>query len=207
MADLDEKEIEKFHQQKKQVFTPRNLNQWKKGEQKLSQGNEKRPRCKKPGHIAKDCPTVQGKVQGRVYAMTQEQADADASIVTDSGSTHSFASCAFVRKLGITPDLLKVRYSVTVPSGEEMDSNQMLRACSIQISYLGMDWLTKYHATIDCNKKIVIFQPPGEEQFVFNGTFILTVLTNYIYLKAQKMLNKGCVGYLASVLDTQLKHN
>ena len=44
MADLDEKEIEKFHQQKKQIFTPRNLNLWKKGEQKLNQGNEKHPR-------------------------------------------------------------------------------------------------------------------------------------------------------------------
>ncbi|KAI3451367.1 hypothetical protein Pfo_008032 [Paulownia fortunei] len=256
MADLDEKEIEKFQQQKKQ--------------QKLSQGNEKRPKvgqtsstierpkctkcgknhfgecysgtnrcfnCKKPGHIAKDCPTVQGKVQGRVYAMTQEQADADASVVTgtilisgipaialiDSGSMHSFASCAFVRKLGITPDLLKVRYSVTVPSGEEIDSNQMLRACSIQISdrtlyadlvvlsmpnfevILGMDWLTKYHATIDCNKKIVIFQPPGEEQFMFNGISFSRSLPIISALKAQKMLNKGCVGYLASVLDTSVE--
>ena len=169
--------------------------------------------------------------------MTQEQADADASVVTgtilisgipaialiDSGSTHSFASCAFVRKLGITPDLLKVRYSVTVPSGEEMDSNQMLRACSIQISdrtlyadlvvlpmpnfevILGMDWLTKYHATIDCNKKIVIFQPPGEEQFMFNGISFSRSLPIIFALKAQKMLNKGCVGYLASVLDTSVE--
>ncbi|KAI3443818.1 hypothetical protein Pfo_000483 [Paulownia fortunei] len=265
-----EKEIEKFHQQKKQVFTPINPNQWKKEEQKSNQGNEKRPRvgqtsttverskyakcgknhfgecysgtnrcfkCKKPGHIAKDCPTVQGKVEGRVYAMTQEQVDVDASVVTstilisgipaialiDSGSTHSFASCAFVRKLGIAPDLLKVRYNLTVPSGEEMDSNQMLRACSIQISdrtlyadlvvlpmpnfevILGMDWLTKYHATIDCNKKIVIFQPPGEEQFMFNGISFSRSLPIISALKAQKMLNKGCVGYLASVLDTSVE--
>ncbi|KAI3443867.1 hypothetical protein Pfo_000532 [Paulownia fortunei] len=44
MADLDEKEIKKFHQQKKQALTPRNLNQWKKGEQISNQGNEKCPR-------------------------------------------------------------------------------------------------------------------------------------------------------------------
>ncbi|KAI3443800.1 hypothetical protein Pfo_000465 [Paulownia fortunei] len=200
MADLDEKEIEKFQQQKKQVFTPRNLNQWKKGEQKLSQGNEKRPRvgqtsstierpkctkcgknhfgecysgtnrcfkCKKPGHIAKDCPTVQGKVQGRVYAMTQEQADADASV--DS----LCRSCCFT------------------------DANFEV--------ILGMDWLTKYHATIDCNKKIVIFQPPGEEQFMFNGISFSRSLPIISALKAQKMLNKGCVGYLASVLDTSVE--
>ncbi|KAI3472595.1 hypothetical protein Pfo_030078, partial [Paulownia fortunei] len=254
-ARTDEKEIEKFQQQKKQVFTPRNLNQWKKGEQKLSQGNEKRPRvgqtsstierpkctkcgknhfgecysgtnrcfkCKKPGHIAKDCPTVQGKVQGRVHRY-YFNFGIPAIALIDSGSTHSFASCAFVRKLGITPDLLKVRYSVTVPSGEEMDSNQMLRACSIQISdrtlyadlvvlpmpnfevILGMDWLTKYHATIDCNKKIVIFQPPGEEQFMFNGISFSRSLPIISALKAQKMLNKGCVGYLASVLDTSVE--
>ena len=80
---------------------------------------------------------MQGKVQGRVYAMTQEQADADASVVTDtilisrilaialidSRSTHSFASRAIVRKLGIILDLLKGRYNMIVPSREEMDSN------------------------------------------------------------------------------------
>ena len=180
MADLDEKEIQKSYQQKRQMFTPRNPTQWKKPEQKPSQGNDKRPRvgltsnviekpkctkcwrnhfgecqmgsnscfkCKKPGHFAKDCPTLQNRVQGRVYSMTNEQAEADPSVVSgtilisgmpafaliDSGSTHSFISNAFVRKLGITPDLLKIRYSVTIPSGEEMDSSHVLRACSIQI--------------------------------------------------------------------------
>lgn len=35
---------------------------------------------------------------------------------------------------------------------------------------LGMDWLFKYHAAIDCHRKVVIFQPPEEEQFIFEGT-------------------------------------
>lgn len=32
---------------------------------------------------------------------------------------------------------------------------------------LGMDWLTKYCATIDCVNKTVMFSPPGLPEFVF----------------------------------------
>ena len=34
---------------------------------------------------------------------------------------------------------------------------------------LGMDWLSKYSATIDCRRKKVIFDIPGEEKFEFIG--------------------------------------
>ena len=34
---------------------------------------------------------------------------------------------------------------------------------------LGMDFLSKYGATIGCKAKVVNFQPPGEEQFTFSG--------------------------------------
>ena len=35
---------------------------------------------------------------------------------------------------------------------------------------LGMDWLAKYGATIDCRRKMVTFEPEGEDLFVFVGT-------------------------------------
>ena len=35
---------------------------------------------------------------------------------------------------------------------------------------LGMDWLVRYMATIDCRKKMVTFEPEGEDPFVFAGT-------------------------------------
>ena len=127
----------------------------------------------------------QKKVQGRVFTMSAEQAAYDPSVVEgkilisgilanaliDFAATHSFASNAFVRKLGTTPECLEVNYSVTIPSGDEIISNQILRACQILIDgrslyanfvvlniqdfdvILGMDWLTKYHAIIDCNRK------------------------------------------------------
>ena len=34
---------------------------------------------------------------------------------------------------------------------------------------LGMDFLSKYEATIDCKAKTVSFKPPEEEMFVFLG--------------------------------------
>ena len=72
---------------------------------------------------------------------------------------------------------------------------------------LGMDWLTKYHAIIDCNRNQVRFQPPGEEQFVFNGVLRQGRLQVISAMKARRMLNKGCIGYLASVVDTTVEQN
>lgn len=34
---------------------------------------------------------------------------------------------------------------------------------------LGMDWLTKYCATIDCVTKRVVFNPPEQKEIVFVG--------------------------------------
>ena len=35
---------------------------------------------------------------------------------------------------------------------------------------LGMDWLSKYRATIDCKRRMVTFELEGEVPFVFVGT-------------------------------------
>jgi hypothetical protein len=37
----------------------------------------------------------------------------------------------------------------------------------------GMDWLSKYYASINCREKVVVFQLPGVERFKFNGCKLL----------------------------------
>lgn len=32
---------------------------------------------------------------------------------------------------------------------------------------LGMDWLSKYYATIDCESKVIIFREPSQEEVVY----------------------------------------
>lgn len=34
---------------------------------------------------------------------------------------------------------------------------------------IGMDWMSTYHASIDCHRKRVIFRIPGEPEFEFQG--------------------------------------
>ena len=98
-----------------------------------------------------------------------------ARALINSGAIHSFASKEYVRKLGRQTDQLEMQYSVTLPSGEILLSNQIIRTCPVQIDgrelfmdlvvlnmpnyevILDMDWLTKYNAFIDCRKKIVVF--------------------------------------------------
>ena len=67
---------------------------------------------------------------------------------------------------------------------------------------LGMDFLSKYRATIDCKAKVVSFQPPGEEQFTFRGDKNNSQKMFVSAMKARKGLASGCTDYLAAVVDT-----
>ena len=67
---------------------------------------------------------------------------------------------------------------------------------------LGMDFLSKYWAMIDCRAKTVGFKPPGEEMFTLFGDkrgskkmFISTI-------QGRRWIADGCTGYLANVIDT-----
>ena len=70
---------------------------------------------------------------------------------------------------------------------------------------LGMDFLSKYEATIDCKDKTVSFRPPGEEMFVFFGDRCSSQKIFISAMKARKQLVSGSTSYLASVVDTTKK--
>ena len=53
---------------------------------------------------------------------------------------------------------------------------------------LGMEWLAKNHASIDCFDKEVVFRLPGQPSFKFKGTRVGTVSKIVSTLKARKVL-------------------
>ena len=57
--------------------------------------------------------------------------------------------------------------------------------------FLGMDWMSKYFAKIDCKRKMVTFHPPNSDQFVLMGTKYKIKFPLISAMKAKKLLEKG----------------
>ncbi|XP_057248359.1 uncharacterized protein LOC130590296 [Beta vulgaris subsp. vulgaris] len=101
-------------------------------------------------------------------------------VLFDSGASHSFISTAFSRTLNAKPCPKFSAMSVSIPNGESISCDVMYRNCPILIGgyeflvdlvqfeltdfdvILGMDWLSKYQADINClNHEITLRRPDG----------------------------------------------
>ena len=67
---------------------------------------------------------------------------------------------------------------------------------------LGMNWLNKYKALIDCYAKTITFQTPKGERKIFEGERVFKPAALISVVTAQKLLRKGCMGYLAYILNS-----
>ena len=130
--------------------------------------------------------------------------------------TYTFAS-----RLKRPPELLPYLLCVSAPSGESVLCDYIYRFCDMHIEdatlyvdllplnfrhfdvILGMDWLTKYCATIDFVTKRVVFKPPEQKEIVFVGNGVVPLPYLISAMKACKLIRKGCQGYLCYVLTEQ----
>ncbi|KAL0551996.1 hypothetical protein IC582_011089 [Cucumis melo] len=144
-----------------------------------------------------------------------------ALVLFDSGSSHSFISSAFVSHARLEVEPLHHVLSVSTPSRECMLSKEKVKACQIEIVghvievtlvvldmldfdvILGMDWLAANHASIDCSRKEVTFNPPSMASFKFKGGGSKSLPQVISAIRASKLLSQGTWGILASVVDTR----
>ncbi|KAL0558819.1 hypothetical protein IC582_003401 [Cucumis melo] len=144
-----------------------------------------------------------------------------ALVLFDSGSSHSFISSAFVSHARLEVEPLHQILSVSTPSGECMLSKEKVKACQIEIAghvievtlivldmldfdvILGMDWLAANHASIDCSRKEVTFNPLSMASFKFKGGGSKSLPQVISAIRASKLLSQGTWGILASVVDTR----
>ncbi|KAA0061226.1 pol protein [Cucumis melo var. makuwa] len=158
-------------------------------------------RCWQPGHTADACPRKpientphqpSTSHQGRVFATIRQEAERAGTVVTstlhflghyafvlfDSGSSHSFISSVFVQHVGLEVEPLNGVLFVSTPSGEDFNV------------ILGMDWLSANHASIDCFRKEVVFNPPSGTSFKFKGARIVCIPNVISAMKASKLLSQ-----------------
>ncbi|XP_070025141.1 uncharacterized protein [Nicotiana sylvestris] len=64
-----------------------------------------------------------------------------------------------------------------------------------------MDWLSPYHAILDCHAKIVTLALPGLSHLELRGTLGHSTRRVISYMKARRMVEKGCLAYLAYGCD------
>ena len=56
-----------------------------------------------------------------------------------------------------------------------------------------------------CDKKRVVFQPPGSIEFIFVDSEVKTSIPFISTMKVKRLLKEGCIGYLTNVIDTRVK--
>ena len=113
--------------------------------------------------------------------------DHDAYTLVGLGATHSFASKPFLDRFQIKTQPLEGRMRVSLPVGDPLLADRVVRDSRVLIGgqefptdlvaldmrdfdvVLGMDWLSRHRATLDCYKKEVKLHRPGKLEVKFRG--------------------------------------
>ena len=104
-----------------------------------------------------------------------------------SGATHSFVSSVCASKMNRVKESIARTFRTSLPLGDILVSTHWLRAIPVLVSnwelyvdliilnlydydvILGMDFLSKYNATIECRYRRVIFRQNDNDAFSYTG--------------------------------------
>jgi hypothetical protein len=106
-------------------------------------------------------------------------------VLFDPGATHSFIARRIVTKLRKGVEIVQKGFVIGTPMGNMVETNILYVDVGVSLSgyeievdliplelqdfdiILGMNWLSKYKALIDCYPKTVTFQTPEGERMIF----------------------------------------
>ncbi|XP_073017853.1 uncharacterized protein [Primulina eburnea] len=228
LAELDEQEIEKERQLRRQTFQARSQGaspssrggfKWKgKLEQRnkpsLPSSDTERPLCPKCGKPHKGECLIGS---GRCYRCKQMGHTAQKCPLS--------ADKVFMHSISFEPTVMPLHFNIVLPSGDEIFPTNIIKACPVQVGnrllfadlivipmvafvvILGMDWLSAYCAVIDCVGKTVKFLADDHDSDVFVGIGSSMGIPIISCLQANKLLHKGCMGFLSSVVDVRKESN
>ncbi|KAA3487759.1 Transposon Ty3-G Gag-Pol polyprotein [Gossypium australe] len=141
----------------------------------------------------------------------------------DIGSTHSYVASAVSGTLGIESDVASREMTVISPLGQSVVVNQLFRNVPLEMQgivfpvdlmelpfgefdlILGVDWLVKYRANLDCAAKRMILKTLEDKEVLVVGER-RNYLSNVVsVLKAERMVRKACEAFLAFISALKAK--
>ncbi|KAH0679995.1 hypothetical protein KY290_022105 [Solanum tuberosum] len=117
----------------------------------------------------------------------------------------------------VIPEKLCEPFCVSTLVGEYILAERVYRDCVITINHkdtmadlveldmvdfdviLGIDWLHACYASMDCKTRVVKFQIPNEPVIEWSSSSIVPKGRFISYLKARKLVSKGCIYHLVRV--------
>lgn len=187
-------------------------------------------RVKKKGLVGG--PRTQGRIYAAIHQEVEEVPNIvmgtlsifnkPAHVLIDPSAMHSFVFVVFALESDREVEMLSKELLIGTPVGETCVVSTMYQNCVIQIdgekftdnlipldiqefdTILEVDFLFKYHTTIDCHQKKVVLQQLGGFKVIFKGDKKILPTCNILAIKASKLLRKGYMTYLAHVVDMHI---
>ena len=157
----------------------------------------------------------------RVITGTFTLFDIDLYALIDPGSTHSCICMEQMSDKLPSVKLLVYDLLVTSPWGHSVRVNRVYKNCPLMVHdrefsvdlialpfhefelILGMDWLSKHRAIVDCDKKIVLLKCLDLSEVTIQGIRSEPIPKVISAMKALHFLRKGCEAFLALILDSK----
>ncbi|XP_070017426.1 uncharacterized protein [Nicotiana sylvestris] len=133
-----------------------------------------------------------GRGQARVFAFTRQDAQASNAVVT---------VVTLVRE-SLLAEYAYYACQIWVEGRDTLASLIVLDMIDFDV-LMGVDWLSSCYAIVDCHAKIVKFEIPNKPNFILRGNQVPETCKIVSFMKAQRLLKKGCLGVLAIVNDTR----
>ncbi|GKC65079.1 putative reverse transcriptase domain-containing protein [Tanacetum coccineum] len=141
-----------------------------------------------------------------------------ARILFDSGADKSFVSISLASMLNIPPITIDTFYNIEMADGNLVSTNTVIQGCTLTLLnqpfeidlmpiklgsfdvVIGMDWLSKYHAKILCDEKVVHI-PINGETLIIRGDRSKTRLNLISCIKTERYLSRGCQVFVVQVME------
>ncbi|GJR12691.1 putative reverse transcriptase domain-containing protein [Tanacetum coccineum] len=139
-------------------------------------------------------------------------------VLFDSGVDKSFISTSLASMLNIPPITIDTFYDIKMADGNLVSTKTVIQGCTLTLLnqsfeidlmpiklgsfdvVIGMDWLSKYHARIICDEKIIHIPIDGET-LIIRGDRSKTRLNLISCIKTERYISRVCQVFMIQVTE------